>query len=85
MCDPTESRSIVVSFVRATTVFNGVDVQNPLTVVTLGAESKLADSEFRVGCTSEWLKIVVGITPLVGHDLVEFVGNAILCMLIEIS
>ena len=84
LCGSATSGSIVISFVRATTVFDSVDIQNTLTVVTLGTESKLADPEFRVGCTSERFEVVAGITPLIGHNLVEFVGDAVLCVLVEI-
>ena len=83
-CGSAKSESIVVSFVRATTMFDRIDVQNTLTMVTLGTEPKLADSEFRVWGTSEWVEIVVRITLLIGHNFVEFVGNAILCMLVGI-
>lgn len=38
-------RSIVVSSVRITAVFDSVDIQNLLAVVTLSTESELADSE----------------------------------------
>ena len=65
-------------------MFDGVDIQDTLTVVALGTESKLADSEFRVGCTSEWFEAVVGITPLIGHNLVKLVGNAVSCMLVKL-
>ena len=64
-------------------MFDGVDIQDTLTVVALGTESKLADSEFRVGCASKWFEVVVGITLLIGYDLVKLVGNAGLCMLVE--
>jgi hypothetical protein len=41
--------SIVVSFVRAAAVFNGVDVQHLLVVIALGTETKLSDSQFEYG------------------------------------
>jgi hypothetical protein len=55
-------------------VFGSVDIQNPLVAVAVSAEAKLTDPEFRVGSASQRVEIVVGLTPLIVHDLVEFVG-----------
>jgi hypothetical protein len=68
-----------VTFERATAVFGSVDIQDILTMTTLGT-----DSELRAGCTSEWFEVVGGVAPLVGYDLVELLGDSVLCVLVEI-